>query len=197
MKWLLGVNKLPNIQEQSYLYHLTASENLPSILLSGLLPRSQLSDFNDIADHEILESRSAHHLDSMVPFHFFAKNPFDGRVQSLYPTKQFVLIAISREFAENNSWSIIPKHPLSGDFKILSYQEGMEQIDWELMNTRDYHNPECKSVCMAECLSPTIVSPNNFSAIYVKSDEIKKVVFQLVKDAKLSCYVNVQPSMFL
>ncbi len=188
---------MPNIQEQSYLYHLTALENLPSILLRGLLPRSQLFGFSDVADHEILASRATYHLNEMVPFHFFARNPFDGRVQSIYPSRQFVLIAVSRKIAEESGWLISPKHPLSGGFKIISYHEGMEQIDWELMNTRDYHNAECKSVCMAECLSPTVVPPKSFSAIYVKDDETKLFVLKLVKEAELTCYVNVQPSMFL
>ena len=37
--------------------------------------------FSDVADCDILESRRVFDLDTMVPFHFFARNPFDGRVQ--------------------------------------------------------------------------------------------------------------------
>mgnify|MGYP003642161748 CR=1 FL=1 len=37
--------------------------------------------FSDVADCDILESRRGFDLDTMVPFHFFARNPFDGRVQ--------------------------------------------------------------------------------------------------------------------
>lgn len=83
------------------LYHLTSLDNLDSIFTNGLQPRAILTNghFNDVADSEILASRHHFGLDRYVPFHFFAKNPFDYGVQRAYPNKAFVLVTVLRTVA--------------------------------------------------------------------------------------------------
>lgn len=84
------------IRTQSYLYHLTSVANIPSILKRGLLARASLNqgDFADVADSEIIEGRRQQDLERYVPFHWFAKNPFDGRVHQDRPDEDFVLVAV-------------------------------------------------------------------------------------------------------
>ena len=67
---------MADIKKQSLIYHLTSLENVPSILDQGLLPRSELTRFTDVADGDILSSREGLNLQNYVPFHFFARNPF-------------------------------------------------------------------------------------------------------------------------
>ena len=45
-----------SIRNHRYIYHLTAFENMRSILLDGLLPRKQLQEnaFTDVADPQIM-----------------------------------------------------------------------------------------------------------------------------------------------
>lgn len=100
-----------NIKDQKLLYHLTCLDNVPSILDQGLLPRSKVDRFTDVADSEIIRSRQDLHLEHKVPFHFFAGNPFDGRVQKDHPGKQFVLFTVHRDVAAGNNWEVIPCHP--------------------------------------------------------------------------------------
>lgn len=155
---------MPKIKDQKLLYHLTRLENLGSILKNGLLPRAQLKNFIDVADQEIISDRKVFGLENFVPFHWFTKNPFDGRVQADHPQAKFVLITVRRSFAASNNWAVIPRHPLANGVppKILTYQEGFQEIDWETMDLRVYRDANCKSVCMAECLSPTPVFAVNF-----------------------------------
>lgn len=61
---------MTDISKQKLLYHLTNIRNLPSILNVGILSRNQLSEFVDVADQEILDSRKKFNLESYVPFHF-------------------------------------------------------------------------------------------------------------------------------
>ncbi|UWZ97432.1 DUF4433 domain-containing protein [Vibrio splendidus] len=178
------------------LYHVTSIQNLPSILEKGLLPRNQKRPVVDVADKEILSGREKHGLDAMVPFHFFADNPFDGRIQKDHPNETFVFIGVPRTYASSNDWKISAKHPLNGEFKLLDYAEGIEAIDWDTMNARNYTSHEGKSVCMAECLSPTPVSPANFGQIYVKSEADKQTVQAMLRDYKVTCWVNVNQRMF-
>ncbi|EGQ8901386.1 DarT ssDNA thymidine ADP-ribosyltransferase family protein [Vibrio vulnificus] len=178
------------------LYHITSIQNLPSILKEGLLPRKQRKPVVDVADKEILTGRAKHGLDAMVPFHFFANNPFDGRVQKDHPKETFVLIAISRAHAEKNNWSISAKHPLNGEFKLLDYAKGIEAIDWDTMDKRDYTTREGKSVCMAECLSPKVVPANDFQQIFVKSAEDKQTVEAMLRDVGIEGWVKLNTYMF-
>ncbi|MBQ0928858.1 DarT ssDNA thymidine ADP-ribosyltransferase family protein [Ideonella alba] len=186
-----------DIRQKRLIYHLTSLENLPSILTSGLLPRAQLNGFVDVADHEILEDRKRLQLEKCVPFHFFAKNPFDGRVQRDHPDKQFALIAVRREVARLNGWKIIPRHPLAGDgIQLLDYDGGMEAIDWETMNRRDYSDHESKCVCMAECVAPGPVSPTLFQSITVKDEKARAVVRGYLAATTLQLYVDANAAMF-
>lgn len=181
------------------LYHLTALENLESIFQHGLQPRAALTgyNFNDVADAEILNSRETHGLEAYVPFHFFAKNPFDYGVQRSRPDQSLILITVRRDVAKDNNWRAIPQHPLAEEgYKILDYAEGLEAIDWALIAKREYDDRACKVACMAECLSPDIVLANRFFSIYVKTEADMGVVNKLVKQYEVTCHINSAAYMF-
>ncbi|GAD28401.1 conserved hypothetical protein [Photobacterium leiognathi lrivu.4.1] len=162
------------------------------------MPRAQLHNFIDVADHEILGGRAAHGLEHYVPFHFFAKNPFDGKVQKDNPLIDFVLISVHRNTASENGWRVIPRHPLANQkLELLEYAEGMKSIDWEMMNLRDYHNAESRSVCMAECLSPTTVPVNVFFKLFVSSEDVKQNVEMILRDHNVEIEVLVNQKMFI
>lgn len=189
---------MPDIRDQKLLYHLTALDNIESILQSGLLPRATLDRFADVANPEIIENRAAYGLDRFVPFHWFARNPFDGRVQQDYPNKKFVLITVRRAVAQGRNWSVVPRHPLAnGAPELLDYQSGIAAIDWETMNRRDYHEAECKSICMAECLSPQPVPATEFFRIYAPDEEIARQVSNTINRLQLRLEVEVNSAMFL
>ena len=189
---------MTSIKDQKFIYHLTDIDNLPSILSSGLQPRSNLTSFIDVADHEIIGSREKANLQNYVPFHFFARSPFDGAVQQSNPAKIFILIAIHRSLAEANNWSIIPKHPLSlAKVELLDYTDGIAAIDWDAMDKRDYSDNHSRNVCMAECLSPTVVSAHSFFSIYVKDQESAIRVTEMLQAKSIDCHVNINPKMFV
>lgn len=182
------------------LYHLTAIENLPSIFHNGLQARSVLDaeGFCDVADGEIIESRQQHGLEQYVPFHFFAKSPFDYGVQRSRPDQRLVLITVRRSTAEANNWKVVPQHPLAqAGYEILDYAQGLEAIDWALIAQRDYDNRECKVACMAECLSPNTVMADKFCSIYVKNQADQKVVSELAKQHTVASHINMAPHMFV
>lgn len=185
---------MTNIKDQKLLYHLTSIDNVKSIFSDGLKPRAELQSFMDVADGEIIGSRRHLSLETYVPFHWFARNPFDGRVQADRPDDLFVLICVKRSLAVTRNWKIIPRHPLAlGNIQLMDYAEGFAAIDWEIMNRRDYHDPDCKSICMAECLSPNTVSPNEFSNVFVYCEKSKAYV----KNFDQQINITVNHKMFL
>jgi len=188
---------MPDIRTQKLLYHLTAIDNVASILESGLKPRAQLQQFADVANPDIIQNRAAHGLENYVPFHWFARNPFDGRVQQDHPNKTFVLFTVRRVLAQAENWAVIPRHPLANAIPDrLGYMQGMQEIDWDTMNRRDYHESDCKSVCMAECLSPRPVYATDFFKVYVSHEAAAKQVREIIAGLRLTLEVDVNPGMF-
>ncbi|MCG9679726.1 DarT ssDNA thymidine ADP-ribosyltransferase family protein [Vibrio sp. Isolate24] len=187
-----------NIRDQALLYHITDLDNLESILASGLQPRSLLTEFSDVADPEILQGREAFKLEQKVPFHFFANNPFDRCIQRSSPEKEFIFLTVRRTLAQGRNWSVIPRHPLAtGEFTVLDYTPGVENIDWDKMNERDYDDQESKLTCMAECLAPSTVESDLLFSIFVRTDPVKIRVLELCREHSVTPYVNVRPQMFV
>ena len=187
-------------KEGKLIYHLTAIENFEAILNKGLLPRNGLSEFIDVADQNIITHRKDIGLDNYVPFHFFAGNPFDGAVQKSNPTKKFIFITVQRTFAESKSFGILTRHPLSQNCSdVLPYLQGLDEIDWDKMAERNYAENDCKEICMAECLSPIAVNPENFFVILVPDDETYALVCMLRNNILKSDrpFVQINPNIFV
>ena len=196
-----------SIKDRRTLYHLTKLENLDTILEYGLISRRMLIDkglyFEDVADSEIIEFRKKMDLDAYVPFHFYPHTPFDWVVQKNNPKSDFIYICISKDIAEYNKFNIIPMHPLSmNPFKLYEYKEGLNEIDWNLMEKRDYSDAECKSVCMAECVTNLTIPYKCFQSIAVKDNDAKNIVEEKIKNYKQkngiveSIYVDKRESWF-
>lgn len=172
------------IKDGGLIYHLTSLENLESTLRNGSLPRSKLKAFDDVAEADIIDFRGKVGLNDYVPFHFFSKNPFDGRVQLDYPDKEFAYICVTRYFAANNGFLIVTQHPksLGEDCHLYDYKTGMRRIEWDIMEQRNYTNPLCRNICMAECLSPRPIRSRNFSHIFVRDNRSFKIVHEMGKE---------------
>ena len=168
-----------SIKDGKLLYHLTALSNMESILTNGLQPRASLGNsFIDIAEQDIIDFRNAHKISNVIPFHFFAGTPFAGRVQIDHPEKEFVYLTLHRNTASStkNNFKIFPTHPKHmNPLAVYDYKEGFSMIDWELMEKRDYSDPECKEVCMAECVGVyKRISSKSFHSIIVRTDDAKQ-----------------------
>lgn len=148
------------------LFHLTTFENILSILQHGLMSRHELDNRPvtlecDIANEDIIDFREEHNITKYIPFHFIMHSPFAGDVMT-DPYKcdhTFIYIVISRQYARKHNFKIIPKHPMCKEYKkldripIYDYQEGIEKIDWDNVNKRDFRDYDSKIACLAECVS--------------------------------------------
>lgn len=193
-----------HVKDHNMIYHLTSLENLDSILENGLLCRKNIEgEFDDVANPDMITSREREELEKYVPFHFFPRNPFDGEVFSNHPEKEFIYICVTKQKARDKGFKVIPTHPMSmSEFKIYDFDKGIEAIDWEFMNERDYKNNDCKHVCMAECICKGKVEPYNFTSIYVRDENTRKIVQpkiqKYLKDNNLrkNIFVNIMEGCF-
>lgn len=187
------------------LYHITHIDNLPSILERGLMSRQNLlneniSDFKDIADPEILSKRESYQkvLSQYVLFHFYPKNPFDGAVCRKYGSENMAIITIKRDLYRQNKFFVIPSHPLdSNEPDIYPYEQGFQLIKWDILDKetgRDYHDPEIRKACMAECIMDYIIPSKEFAYIFVSREETKSKILKM--DHSNSVNVEVNRYMF-
>lgn len=190
------------IENQKLLYHLTALENIESIFSKGLKPRQDIQNFTDVAEADIISFRNTAGISNLIPFHFFKGTPFAGIVQKNHSNKEFVYITLHRDYAKKYKFNIYPTHPKHmKPLKLYEYDEGLEKIDWALMNRRDYTNHECKEVCMAECVAPFSEIPASaFHSIIVKSAETKQYLEDLCKNIfqkKCNFFIDVDEHSFI
>jgi hypothetical protein len=189
-----------SIKDGKLLYHLTSLQNLEGILRKGLVPRSMLVSFMDVADIEIIEQRKRLSINDYVPFHFFARNPFDGSVQKSHPDEQFVYITVSRTTARTLKFRILPKHPLAMDqLVIYDFDAGIESIDWNLMDRRDYRDRNCKLVCLAECIYKGILTSEYFHSIVAPTSIVRKHIEVLSRKilGRYNCHINENQLWFI
>lgn len=195
------MNAIP-IKDKKLLYHLTSLENLNSIISNGLLSRnmllSNMVNFNDIADQNILEKRKEHHLANYVPFHFFPNNPFDYTVRVNNPNTEFIYICLHRDVAKKNGALIISQHPLTEKTPfIYSFDDGMNAIDWKTMEQKNYIDSSQKSICLAEVLYPEKVPTNLFQSIVVESSSTQTKVRKILRQYKInSIFVDKRKKYF-
>ncbi|MGP1414448.1 MAG: DarT ssDNA thymidine ADP-ribosyltransferase family protein [Treponema sp.] len=188
-----------SIKNKKTIVNITALANLENIFINGLLPRAEVSPNFDIADPEIIKKRKCNGLEKYVPFHFFMKNPFDCSVMKRYNNNKFVYLSVLRDVARNNGFLILPKHPLHNEDKIelLSYDDGFERINWEVMDKRDYSDNECKNTCMAECLSPSVVPLSMIYSIIVPDKDTYKILDELKKKYSYQGYIDKNNFCFI
>lgn len=196
-----------NPSEGKLIYHITHINNLPSILKVGLLSRKKLLrnpslSFTDIADSEILSKREQYKeaLSQYVLFHFFAKNPFDGAVCKKYGSENMVIISVRRDICERKNYQIIPSHPLDTDTPdIYPYFKGFNLVHWNILDDkehRDYHDPEIRKACMAECIVKDCVPISDFAFIYVSNEKAEDEILKMQNAYLIKDKLRVMSTMF-
>lgn len=197
---LFGRNvSMGSIRNGKLLYHLTKLSNLDSIIKNGLVSRHILESnqaiFGDVADSQIMSKRKEFGLDYYVPFHFHPYSSFDVIVKNTYSSDEFVYICIYRTLARENGFLILPKHPLSvEDVRLLNFDEGINEIDWDAMESSSTVSDYCKNVRMAECLTDKIIPAKCFQSIAVRNQNVKEIVEKKLQGiSEVKPYVNIQP----
>lgn len=193
---------MPSPKDGKLLYHLTHLDNMDSILELGLMSRNTLSRvFTDVANPEIIAGRREYNVDlgDYVPFHFYVKNPFDLAVCRRFGAENMAIIAIWRPRGDCAGYYVVPNHPLSGSPEFLPYQEGFEQVNWQLLENngeRHYTDPDIRHACMAECDVDRVIQPREFAFVYVKTEEARDRILALPHGGLIGDRLQVNSNMF-
>lgn len=195
---------LENAKKGSLLYHLTELDNLRNIVLDGLQSRRQLQEsrklFFDIADPNIISERERLGLDKYIPFHFHPYSAFDAAVKYNHAGDSMIYICIHREYARENQFKVLPRHPLSREECILyEFEEGIAKIDWDILMEVGSTAEDAKNIKMAEALSCQPIPVTDFHSIAVATREDKEQVEDILQECNVRFplpYVNIQPVWF-
>ena len=189
-----------NARDMKQIFHLTALDNIESIICNGLMTRNKLRSisgrFIDIADQAIIDKRGTLDLGDYVPFHFHPYTAFDYAVKEKFRDREFVYIAVKRDFAKYAGFKVIPFHPLSvvSDEELYEYDEGFAKIDWDAVESTECSTSYIKQARMAECLSDKILPAALFQNVYVHDGATKQFVEGLFEEYGITDqppYVNI------
>ena len=93
------------------------------------------------------------------------------------------------------------KHPLTTqECKLYDYDEGFKLIDWETMMEINRGDDYAKHVKMAECLTKKRVLIDEFTCMYVASEQVKEKVVEILRDNNVDFpppHINVMPIWFM
>ena len=200
------------IQNGKLLYHLTALNNLESIIQNGLMSRDALTEkkenFIDVANQEIVKSREYYNLSSYIPFHFHIHTAFYTIVKNQNPNIDFIYLCLQRKKAKELNFQIIPEHPLSSSIftvSLLSYENGIDAINWDIMELtqteakeRNIDLDDHRKIRMAECLTKSILNITEFNIIGVSNNKVKIKTENLLKKYNINSppYVNTYKMWF-
>ena len=198
------------IREGKLIYHLTTLDVFESIVQNKLLSRKDLNSlqlgFVDTADPEILHERKRLSLEGCIPFHFHIHTSYDTYVKDNNKDKVFIYLCVHRNYAAEHNFLVLPIHPVASEQpKIYSYDEGIDEIDWEIMELnkeeatiQGVEERYRRQVRMAECLSPEAIPIENIFSICVPDESIKMEVNRILLRNGINKwpYIDVRPYMF-
>lgn len=168
---------MKNPKDGKLFYHLTHIENMCSIYQMGLMPRKLLGSrlIKDTANRQILQKRRRLQLEEFVPFHFYVRNPYDWAVCRVHGVQNMVIIAVDRvRMIHCFPVKIIPTHPAGNSVpELFDYDEGLEFVNWEVMNMTYTNDATIKKDRMAEVVIQGVITPDYFRFIYVNSIQTK------------------------
>lgn len=55
---------------------------------------------------------------------------------------------------------------------------------------RDYHDPEIRKACMAECVMEYIIHPDAFAYVYVKNESAQAKILAMDNSSQVKIVVN-------
>lgn len=188
----------------SLLYHLTELDNLRDIVLDGLQSRRQLQEsgklFFDVADPNIISERVRLGLDKYIPFHFHPYSAFDAAVKHKHAEDSMIYICIHREYARENRFKVLPRHPLSRKECVLyEFEEGIAKIDWDTLMERGSTAEDAKNIKMAEALCCRKIPVTSFHSIAVAGKEDKEQVEDILWECNVKFplpYIDIQSVWF-
>jgi hypothetical protein len=192
------------------LYHLTAINNMTSILSSGLLSRAKMQSLGirlntDIAANDILAQRRQIGILDYIPFHLFPDTAFDFVAKRDNPNTLFAYITIPLNYAIQQHWLYIPCHPLhyqgnqlydcnDYDFTYAETDNGLREW-WVIqrhLNWRSY-----RQVYMAEVLAPTLVPVSDFGSVVVKDSTSENQLLQIAANCDITLNnIIINPNIF-
>jgi len=167
-----------------YLYYLTPTENLPSILKEGIFSRNEISKWKNFSDHsnqEVQIRRKYKNLHSKVPLFFNTRNAMTYCWES--KNIKFVILALSVKLTDHYSCTITDKNAAAdfANFYKLT-PENIEKIRLnEIITIRSfYNNYSKKQRVAAELLVDTgHIAPKWIKKIFVKPHHYYHVINKL------------------
>lgn len=173
--------------EISGLYYITHIDNVPSIIMRGILSHERIEaenvQYTSIYNEEIVANRhqiqtpDGHSLWHFANLYFWPRNPMLYRVLCQKPAHEIAIISVQPSVIDRLDIFISTGNAAHSHSEILTSGEGLKRLRQIIKDTIrvEYwrESDGTKRKIMAECLVPDIVTPDQIQAIYVSTHRAK------------------------
>ncbi len=195
--------KKPEIKS---LYYITHKENLPSILVHGIvshalvversLPYSAVYDASIVGNRKHKTSPDGNSLWYYANLYFQPRNPMLYRVVHEKGRREIVVIGVQRAVMDSPCVFLTSGNAASLETRFFPREEASEAISeiWDIIQSQWWNSVNgSKRKIMAECLIPECVPPGMLHTVYVADHTVAEEVRGLIS-SRLP--VVPEPTMF-
>ncbi|HEN3478691.1 TPA: DUF4433 domain-containing protein [Yersinia enterocolitica] len=193
---------LPEEHLERYVYHFTHINNIPELLVSGLLSNSQLEkhnlDVTSIAEPDIQARRAAMAVTcgpcgvvhDYVPFYFSTRSPMLLGVVNKRNVDQFDIIYLEYKLSTLIKNGFVFTDSSANASQAPNFYSDLNKLsilDWNLIDSLSWGTPNGRrQEKMAEFLVHGNVSIYDAENIVVWNERIKKVMLQYIKGSNVN-----------
>jgi O-acetyl-ADP-ribose deacetylase (regulator of RNase III) len=193
--------------EVKSLYYITHIDNLNSILSQGILSHKAVEDsgmqYTAVYDKEIVSNRKMKYTPSGKSLweysnvYFQARNPMLYRVVLEKGAKDIAVIALYPQVLQSSGAYITDGNAANTMTDFYQYKDGIKVISgmWDTIQGEWWNSLDgSKRKIMAECLIPSVISPDSIHSIYVANYSNAEKVKALLTNREIP--VIPEPTMF-
>lgn len=173
----------------NYLYHMTAIENLASIINNGLLSHEEAHKkklvHTDISDPNVQDLRFnlrdpfySKALHSYVPLYFSPRNPMLYRRRELQD--DIVILGINPKLLLEPNVCFTDGNAAARETHFYKGAEMLEKLPWDAIYAESWTDlNDGKRIKCAEVLFPTKISPENILFVFCRSSKHREKIIKI------------------
>jgi hypothetical protein len=195
-------------QNIRFIYHMTAIDNLPSILESGLYSHNQAHQLKiierDISDPKVQDIRASvrdpihnRELHDYVPLYFNPRNPMLYRRKDIQ--NEIVILGIESMILHDENTIFSDGNAASKETKFYNDVSRLDQVCWDIVNAKSWTDiADGKRIKCAEILVYPNIEIRKIKHIYCYSTNQRLQCQEIVKNLSkmISIGISVKQDLF-
>jgi O-acetyl-ADP-ribose deacetylase (regulator of RNase III) len=166
------------------LFYITHVDNVPSMLAHGILSHAEMErrgvkttaiyDAEIVSNRKLKQTPAGKSLWEYANVYFNARNPMLYRVTCNVDLKSIAVLSVKPAVIDTPGAFLTDGNAANGPTEFYEKAKGLEVLEknWGIVQSDWWNNTDgSKRKIMAECLVPTLITPDMIQAVYVPGHE--------------------------